>query len=212
LSTNVTFQGNQRIISVHPDVTEINVRVDLYSEWKRWVIQGDNTRYLPAFRYAGGDIIIDNTLSTETYVLLNGWKISIGQDCVVDGIIKTEDGTAPFIHNSGTLVVVTNRVNTTGGNGGSGEYNGPSSLQIARAVRTELSLELGRIDASITSIQSGTGGAALTPTQATMLLEMYILMGLDPTQPLIVTQNSRAAGNINQSIASSSTDTIVTRM
>ena len=212
MSSNVTFLGNQRIISIHHSVVEINARVDLYSEWKKWVIQGNNTKYLPAFRYAGGDVIIDNTISTEIYVLLNGWKISIAQDCVVDGIIKTEDGSAPFIHSTGSLAVVTNRVNTSGGNSGSGLYTGPSSVQIAQAVRNELSAELSRIDAPITSIQAGTGGAALTPTQATMLLEMYELLGLDPSKPLIVTQNSRTAGSINQSIVSSSTDTIVTRL
>lgn len=212
MSSNVTFQGNQRIISIHHSMVEVNVRVDLYSEWKKWAIQGNNTKYLPAFRYAGGDVIIDNTLSTETYVLLNGWKISIGQNCVVDGIIKTEDGSAPFIHNNGSLVVVTNRVNTSGGNGGSGTYTGPTTGQIAQAVRAELSVELSRIDASITTIQTGTGGAALTPTQATMLLEMYELLGLNPAKPLIVTQNSRSAGSINQSIMSSATDTIVTRV
>lgn len=30
---------------------------ELYSEWKRWCLQGDNLKYLPAFRTIGGDPI-----------------------------------------------------------------------------------------------------------------------------------------------------------
>jgi hypothetical protein len=52
----------------------------------------------------------------------------------------------------------------------------------------------------------------LTPEQTTMMLEMYRLMGLDPTRPLVVTQTSRVAGNISQSIDSTSTTTTVTRI
>jgi hypothetical protein len=212
LSSNVTFLGNQRIISIHESMAEINTRIDLYSEWKKWAIQGNNTKYLPAFRYAGGDVVFDNTLSTETYVLLNGWKISISHNCVVDGIIKTDDASSPFIPHTGSMVVVTNRISASGESSGSGAYVGPTSAQIAQAVRTELTTELSRIDAPITSIQTGSGGSALTPTQATMLLELYELFGLDASKPLIVTQNSRTVGSISQSIMSSSTDTIVTRM
>ena len=53
---------------------------------------------------------------------------------------------------------------------------------------------------------------SLTPDQETMLLEMYDLLGLDPTKPLVVTQTSRVAGTISQSIASNSTQTTVTRV
>ena len=209
MSSKVSFQGNQRIISVDTGVTELNARVDLYSEWKKWSVQSNNLKFLPAFRYAGGDLIIDNTISTETYTLLNGWKISIGQNCVVDGIIKSEDHTETFIPNTGAAIVVTNRVSSSGT--GSSGYSGPSTVQIAQAVRSELSTELSRIDAPISSIQSGSGGA-LTVPQSTMLLEMYELLGLNPHKPLIVTQTSRSAGDIMQSIASSASDTIVSRM
>ena len=51
----------------------------------------------------------------------------------------------------------------------------------------------------------------LTPTQATMLIEIYALMGLDPTKPLVVTESGRTAGNISQAINSTPSETIVTR-
>lgn len=65
---------------------------------------------------------------------------------------------------------------------------------------------VGQISASISS-----GGSSLSPSQATMLSEMYELLGLDPTKPLVVTQTQRVAGDINQTIVTSSTETIVTR-
>ena len=52
----------------------------------------------------------------------------------------------------------------------------------------------------------------LTPEQTTMMLEMYRLMGLDPTKPLVVTQTARTAGTITQTIDSTPTTTTVTRI
>ena len=209
--SKVTFHGNQRLIFINNTVSEINVRVDLYSEWKKWIITGNNTKYSPAFRYAGGDLILDNTLSPETYVLLNGWKISLSHDCVVDGIIITESGVTPFVSNTASIAVVTNRTNNSSQNNGGSSGPYPTTAQIATAVRNELSTELARIDQPISTIQNTSGGSALTQSQATMLLEMYELLGLDPNKPLIVTSNSRSAGTINQTIISDSSSTIVTR-
>lgn len=85
----------------------------------------------------------------------------------------------------------------------------PTAGQVATAVRTELTTELSRIDVPVSSI-SVQGG--LSAEQADMLLRLYEIMGLDPTKPLIVTQNQRIAGDITQTIQTSSTQTIVTRV
>lgn len=81
----------------------------------------------------------------------------------------------------------------------------PSAATIADAVRTELTPEL-------TKIMTLENNPGLTPTQATMLLEMYNLLGLDPSKPLIVSKTSRTAGDINQSIAATEELTVVTRV
>lgn len=52
----------------------------------------------------------------------------------------------------------------------------------------------------------------LTSQQATILLEMYNLLGLDPTIPLVVTKTSRQAGSINQTVNSNADTTVVTRV
>jgi hypothetical protein len=51
----------------------------------------------------------------------------------------------------------------------------------------------------------------LTTGQATMLLELYRLAGLDPTRPLIVTQTQRTAGDITQNLSTSPSETVVIR-
>lgn len=93
----------------------------------------------------------------------------------------------------------------TSGTAGYELHNKPTATEIASAVRTELAPEL----AHILVLQNNPG---LTNTQATMLLEMYELLGLDVSKPLIVTQNTRSAGTISQNIISDSTSTIVTRV
>lgn len=73
---------------------------------------------------------------------------------------------------------------------------------VAIDVRTELTPELTKINNN------------LTPTQANMLLEMYNLLGLDPTIPLVVKLTERKAGDITQSISTNTTTktTTVTRI
>lgn len=61
----------------------------------------------------------------------------------------------------------------------------------------------------ITGLSGQTGG--LTVSQANMLLEMYELLGLDPSKPLIVTASNRSAGTISQTILTDANSTIVTR-
>jgi hypothetical protein len=83
--------------------------------------------------------------------------------------------------------------------------NGPTAAAIAAQVRTELDTELTHI------MQVPTTSSGLSPTQATMILEIYELLGLDATKPLMVTQNSRTAGDISQTILTDANSTIITR-
>lgn len=90
--------------------------------------------------------------------------------------------------------------------------NVPSAAVIADAVWDESSAahvtsgsmgeRQARLDALISS--RATSGQGLTVPQATMLLEMYELLGLDPTKPLIVTATTRRVPSdgsiVNQTI------------
>lgn len=80
----------------------------------------------------------------------------------------------------------------------------PPATVVAKAVRTELSPEL----IHLVSLQNG-----LTAGQSTMLLELYRLMGLDPTRPLYVDRGSRTVlPEIVQTLDDNTIRTIVTRI
>ena len=129
--------------------------------------------------------------------------------------VKNLNMVSLIIGNSAGLVV-------TSGGGGSGGATAaeiwtygartltvayPSASAIASAVRSELTTEL-------THVMTLQNGAGLDSTQATMLLEIYRLYGLDPTLPLVVTDTERTVGGtvIEQTIASTGSSTTVTRV
>lgn len=233
----VTFDGENKIIIVNSDVNTISVRQDIYSNWKEWVQVRDNSKYLAAIRVSGGDPIGGGQFTGDVYFTINGWRILVDHSCVIDGVIYSDDYPSPFVPVTGTQLV-TNKVaalvsvvatETVGGitiptaqeirqemDANSSKLiaikaktdtitSAPTAEQVADQVRLELTPEL----AKIMTLSSNPG---LTNSQATMLLEMYQLLGLDPTIPLVVTQNARVAGTIEQNILTSSTETIVTRV
>lgn len=89
-----------------------------------------------------------------------------------------------------------------------GYFNNVDSASIADSVRTELTPELTHL----MQIPTSGSGSGLTTNQATMLLEMYELLGLDPAKPLIVTGTNRSAGSINQHIVTDTNSTVVQRV
>lgn len=101
-----------------------------------------------------------------------------------------------------------------------GDYldNGVATIIQSRKEESDLSHAVWSTQTSQYTI-AGTMGYAqnqtsgLSSNQATMLLEMYELLGLDPTKPLIVTDTTRSAGSgIQQTIVSNQTQTTVTRL
>lgn len=233
------FDGENKLIYVNPDDSDISVKQDVYSAWKEWTTVRDNAKFLPAIRVTGGDPIAGTTSFTgDTYFLINGWRFLIDHSLNIDGVIYSDDFPSPFIQVAGTQIV-TNKVSslvqtvTTESIGGisvptvqeirqemdanssklisiDGKVqtlqNGPSAIAIADAVRTELTPELTHLLA----LQNGEG---LNSTQATMLLEIYRLYGLDPTKPLVVTKTNRSAGaGISQAITTNDNQTTITRV
>ena len=72
----VTIDGANLLITLESGVTQVNV-ADIYSDWKRWMVQGDNAKYLPAFRTVGGDPLTSIINAGAYYFLRNdyGWRI-----------------------------------------------------------------------------------------------------------------------------------------
>ncbi len=69
------FDGVTKIIRLGVGTVQFSAST-VYSEWKRWATQGDNTKFEPAFDLAvGGNPLGGNILLGSYYFLQNGWKI-----------------------------------------------------------------------------------------------------------------------------------------
>ena len=121
-----------------------------------------------------------------------------------------DGGGDPIVPTLGTFNVLVKNVvpvqaqavSTSGGSGATlSEIEGSVILAKEATVLSRAS------QASTDAISLG----GLSENQATMILEMYELLGLDPTKPLIVTDTFRSAGDITQTISTSATETIVSR-
>lgn len=109
LYPKVTFDGQNKLIIVAPGVTELDVKVDVYSAWKEWVKLYDYTKWPQAMRSVGGDPISDTQDLGSTYFLINGWKMRTWEGdhrLVVKGNIYTDDGSNVFLPTLGSHNIV----------------------------------------------------------------------------------------------------------
>lgn len=107
----VTFNGSDKLIIINSGITSINVKIDLYSDWKEWLLQSDNVKYPQAFTAVGGDPISDTLSLGTTYFLENSWKIRPYEGnhrLVVTGNLYARDGSNPFTSTTGNYNVMIN--------------------------------------------------------------------------------------------------------
>ncbi len=128
---NVTFDGVNKLMVVNAGITTIDVQVDLYSDWKEWVLTSDNAKYPLAFTTTGGDALGGSEYLGAYFFLENGWKIRPYEGnhvLSVNGNLFTRDGSSPFVSTLGAYNVsirskfssLTNIVTVSGGGGGGG--------------------------------------------------------------------------------------------
>lgn len=92
LGSKVDFDGINKIIYVHPEVTTLDIRTEVYSAWIDWVVLRDNSKFLPALRYTGFDPIGGGNYTGDSYFLINGWKLSVDLAKVrVSGVLFSDD-------------------------------------------------------------------------------------------------------------------------
>lgn len=107
----VTFDGPNKLILVNEGEITLNVQQDIYSNWKEWTTQRDNSKYPEAITATGGDPITSTTSLGITYFLENGWRIQpyIGNYILdIDGNIYTREvGENPVNPTSGVSVSLT---------------------------------------------------------------------------------------------------------
>ena len=101
----VTFDGPNKIIRVNEGVTELDIKSDVYSDWKEWVItRDDNAFFLPAIRSIGGDPTVVGQTAGDIYFLQNGWKLYIDLTKVkVIGTLFSDDFDSAYFDFNGVI-------------------------------------------------------------------------------------------------------------
>lgn len=107
----VTFDGPEKIIYVNAGITEIDVKTDVYSAWKEWVLSSEasNAGYLPALRAVGGDPTVAGNFLGSTFFLTNGWRMKTWEGdhrLNVIGNLYTDEGEPPFIPVDGPYTIL----------------------------------------------------------------------------------------------------------
>jgi hypothetical protein len=108
LRHKVTFDGERRLIRVNDNITALNVKTDIYSDWKEWSLLEENTKWQQAMRSVGGDPTTAGQTLGATFFLMNGWKMKTWEGdhrLVVTGNLYTEDGSSAFIPVEGPFTI-----------------------------------------------------------------------------------------------------------
>jgi len=108
-----SIDGATKVITLTAGTTSVSVR-DLWSRWVDWFLTSDNSKYLPAFQFVGGDDI-DAGAGTKIPIyafLMNGWKLKPQEAnhtlTIGDGVLLVNGGGDPFNNTSGAYVVRVN--------------------------------------------------------------------------------------------------------
>lgn len=153
LQGNVTFDLFNKLIIVNPGITQISIKDDVYSAWKRWTRVQLNSRVPPAIRTTGGDPAGDQ-FTGDVYFLINGWRLMLDPALVsIIGVLFSDDFTSPTVNLESTLInqsVVSNLA--IGVRQIENIVTGDVS-NVPADVRTELAAELAEVSDTNTKVQ-----------------------------------------------------------
>lgn len=184
------FDGPNKRVVLTAGTTTFEA-TDLYSRWKDWMLLSDNSKYAHAFTSVGGEAIGAGQ-SVAPYIFLNttdGWRIRPQEADHELRVVGNLYSSDP------TKPIFVSTL---------GDY-----AVIATVERSSAAIAV--------ATGGGGGGGGLTSTQATQLLELHRIMGLDAARPLVVTMppsgaGTRAAGaEIQQTVTPAGNSTTVQR-
>ena len=97
----VTIDGPNKIITLETGVTNVNIQ-DVYSDWKIWVGESDNSKYLTAFDTVGGDPLTPGINAGAYFFLRNdlGWRIKPPEENItiyMNGNLTPKDSSLPIL-------------------------------------------------------------------------------------------------------------------
>jgi len=187
----VTFDGPNKLILINEGETEIDVQEDIYSNWKEWMLQTDNAKYLEAISTTGGDPITGTESLGITFFLENGWRISPWPSyngyilTIIGNLYTREEGGNPVNPESGVSVSFTRSslvqlvtVETGGSGGGSTAediwtYNNRTLTSSSDPTVSEITDGVWNATAS-TYMTSGTTGKFLNDMEGQIRRHIYI--------------------------------------
>lgn len=101
--SKVTFDGSNKIITINSGITYLDVRDDIYLEWKAWALL--NPMYWAAFRAVGGDKINSFQNAPEYYFLTNGWRVEASDvNVTINENLYSDDFDNPFIITNSSIL------------------------------------------------------------------------------------------------------------
>ena len=109
----VVFDGINKLIICNDGVVALDVKTDLYSDWKAWLQESDNLKFPIAFKVVGGEPTTGTNIITPYFFLLNGWKIrpqEANHTLKVDGILLSSDDSDVFVDTLGTYRIGINTI------------------------------------------------------------------------------------------------------
>lgn len=110
----VVFDGVNKLIRVVSGVTSLDVQIDIYGNWKEWMLVRENSKYSQALTAVGGDPITGTTAVGITYFLENGWRIKMWEGShllsVAGNIYTREPGQDPYVEPDGLFKVTISTV------------------------------------------------------------------------------------------------------
>ena len=113
--SQAVFDGTTYTIRCLDEIDELNVK-ELYSEWKRWIMESDNSKYLPAFHVVGGESTISDGVIEPYFFLINNWKIKPREAdhmLIVKGLLFGESGINPIAPTDGPYTVTVYKMTPT---------------------------------------------------------------------------------------------------
>lgn len=87
----VTFDGENKLIYINDYYSTINVKIDVYSAFKRWLKRRQNTSFPIALRSIGGDVVGGGLYAGDIYFLTNNYQIVINHPVAVSGVLYSDN-------------------------------------------------------------------------------------------------------------------------
>ena len=109
-----TFDGANLLITLDSGVTEVDAKVDLYSDWKEYMKTDPNAKFPLAFDTVGGDPVTAAGAVAAYFFLRNdlGWRIKPPEENIninISGNLYGRDTTLPIIKKTtGAFTVLVN--------------------------------------------------------------------------------------------------------